>query len=108
MFRVAHKEIEELNNWHQENNHPATFGHNFISDMTVSEKEMLLGLKDMHKDIPESHNATETKSNVALPESWDWRTMGAVNPVKDQKSCGSCWAFSAICSIEGAYAIKTG
>merc|ERR1711894_749801 len=44
------------------------------------------------------------KIESSAPDSWDWRDDGILNPVKDQASCGSCWAFSTVGSTEAAWA----
>lgn len=43
-----------------------------------------------------------------LPTTVDWRGSGADSPVKDQASCGSCWAFGTIGPLETAYFRETG
>uniref|UniRef100_A0ACD5UGC7 Uncharacterized protein n=1 Tax=Avena sativa TaxID=4498 RepID=A0ACD5UGC7_AVESA len=42
-----------------------------------------------------------------VPANIDWREKGAVTPVKDQDSCGCCWAFSAVAAVEGIHQIRT-
>jgi KDEL-tailed cysteine endopeptidase len=47
-------------------------------------------------------------SAQTLPSEVDWRTKGAVTPVKDEGQCGSNYAFAAVAAVEGAHKIMTG
>ncbi|KAG8385449.1 hypothetical protein BUALT_Bualt03G0046400 [Buddleja alternifolia] len=86
-------------------------GVNTFADMTVEEvRATYTGYK---RQNPKQMSASEMNNfryaNVsAVPKGIDWRKKGAVTPVKNQHECGSCWAFSAVATIEGINKLKTG
>ncbi|GAB2210419.1 hypothetical protein Droror1_Dr00015685 [Drosera rotundifolia] len=84
-------------------------GLNEFADMTHDEfKSRYLGL---NAGLPKSGKASNEftyRDMVDLPKSIDWRKKGAVAPVKNQGSCGSCWAFSTVAAVEGINQIVTG
>ncbi|KAH8738808.1 cysteine proteinase secreted hypothetical protein transmembrane domain near N-terminus [Cryptosporidium ryanae] len=55
-----------------------------------------------------TENDSSEEDILDLPKSVNWLEAGCVNPIRNQKNCGSCWAFSAIAALEGAMCVQLG
>merc|ERR1711865_870864 len=79
-----------------------TMGINEYSDMSSEEFSAMQGYRSGDKPQGELVHLNETD----VPSTVDWTTKGAVNPIKNQGQCGSCWAFGTVASVQGINAIK--
>ncbi|CAD8074138.1 unnamed protein product [Paramecium sonneborni] len=76
-------------------------GLNSFADLSVEEFEAKY-LKLKSSSQREQRNQVYKKQGKQVPVEVDLRKDGVVSEVKNQGSCGSCWAFSAVAALETA------
>ncbi|CAN1140016.1 Senescence-specific cysteine protease SAG39 [Linum perenne] len=109
-FKIFKKNVGFVNHFNKFGNSTYKLAVNQYADLTNKEfMAAKTGYKkptNLVKVGPSSSFKYENASSV--PDTMDWRTKGAVNPIKDQGQCGGCWAFSAVAAVEGLMKISTG
>uniref|UniRef100_A0A0D9W3F8 Peptidase C1A papain C-terminal domain-containing protein n=1 Tax=Leersia perrieri TaxID=77586 RepID=A0A0D9W3F8_9ORYZ len=94
---------------HQRLDPTAEHGVTKFSDLTPAEfRDRFLGLRGGGRPNLAGSRDAPILPTDGLPADFDWREHGAVGPVKDQGSCGSCWSFSTSGALEGAHFLATG
>ncbi|KAI5651914.1 papain family cysteine protease domain-containing protein [Phthorimaea operculella] len=78
-------------------------GRNFPEDTPLSYIKQLMGFKKSasRSSLPVQHHPADLIES--LPEHFDsrekWPQCSSLNEIRDQGSCGSCWAFGAVSAM---------
>lgn len=79
---------------------------NHLMDSTPEEFERLLGYRRTSMRTPVASflslhtGALQSEAAPTLPEMVDWRKLESSQRVRNQGSCGSCWAISTVGAME--------
>jgi C1A family cysteine protease len=105
-FNLFKQNLDLINERNSDNGTDA-HGVNQFADMHPQEfRQQYLGTKLVARKAEAKDLMVWNK--LAAPANIDWRTQGAITPVKNQGQCGSCWAFSTTQQIESDTFLATG
>jgi len=104
-YRVFLTNLEKIRKHNAKRSNTWTMKVTEFADLTAEEFAATL---TGYKSAPMSGHTGERKIySQELPESVDWRDKGVISDVKNQGSCGSCWAFATVAQIESYAAINS-
>ena len=102
--------LEELREKIRHNGYNFTVDHNWVYDMPSEMKRKFFGrhpsLLPRKPGLSERIGPLTRHLGKELPAAFDWRDHNGrayIGPIRDQGSCGSCYAFAACAAAEGTY-----
>lgn len=99
-------QIEALQQEVAEKGHTFTVGYNPAMEYTISQLAGLVVPKGWRKN---ARFEDMDRYLTATASSFDWRTWPGGNvPVRNQGSCGSCWAFGTVAPLETLIGVHCG
>ncbi|XP_038206862.1 uncharacterized protein LOC119828695 [Zerene cesonia] len=108
-FEIFKDNVRRIHEFNIREQGTARYAVTRFTDLSYEEfAKKYLGLKLSLRDPNQIPFRKADIPDVKLPDKFDWRDHGAVTNVKNQGSCGSCWAFSVTGNIEGQWKIQTG
>lgn len=105
------RKIKEHNDGYQKGEYTFRMAPNDLADLNQS-----LYLKMVVRLTPSDRGQIESERVMSpmvsnpgeIPEEFDWRSEGFITPPCNQKSCGSCYAYSVAHSVSGQIFKRTG
>uniref|UniRef100_A0A914QGD2 Peptidase C1A papain C-terminal domain-containing protein n=1 Tax=Panagrolaimus davidi TaxID=227884 RepID=A0A914QGD2_9BILA len=104
-FREAKQKLKEFHGKFK----GAKFTLNQFSLMSEEEQKHYLGglpIPSNSSLFRQKRSVFDGRNDTLIPANEDFRSNGYVSPVKNQGSCGSCYAFAAAAAIESQYLIR--
>ena len=103
--------LEEIRAKIEHNGYEFTVDNNWVFDMPATEKRDFFSrsaplLPRMSDGYDGSSPLDRHLGEGQLPSSFDWRNYNGhsyIGPIRNQGSCGACYAFGACAAAEGAY-----